>query len=62
MSCHPQTYLWVLNRNKDFERALQLGAAGIMTDRPTMLADFLNSRNLIENDNVHLTSSCNKDS
>ena len=31
----------MLNREEDFERALRVGAAGIMTDRPTLLADFL---------------------
>ncbi|XP_035826727.1 lysophospholipase D GDPD1 isoform X2 [Aplysia californica] len=53
-----QTYLWVLNREEDFERAMCLGVAGIMTDRVTLLADFLqrrkggqagNSYNSIEN-------------
>ncbi|CAG5125819.1 unnamed protein product [Candidula unifasciata] len=36
-----QTYLWVLNREEDFERAFKLGAAGVMTDRILLLKDYL---------------------
>lgn len=35
------TYLWVLNEKEDFERAFAMGAAGVMTDRPTLLREFL---------------------
>ncbi|XP_061196308.1 lysophospholipase D GDPD1-like [Saccostrea echinata] len=36
-----QTYLWVLNDEEEFERAFRLGAAGVMTDFPTKLKDYL---------------------
>lgn len=36
-----QTYLWVLNSEEEFERAFKVGAAGVMTDFPTMLRDHL---------------------
>ncbi|KAF8791969.1 Lysophospholipase D GDPD1 like protein [Argiope bruennichi] len=39
-----QTYLWVLNDDEDFERALELGATGIMTDYPTKLRKFLDKK------------------
>ncbi|XP_064461199.1 lysophospholipase D GDPD1-like [Ornithodoros turicata] len=35
------TYLWVINDKEDYQRAFELGAAGIMTDRPTLLREFL---------------------
>lgn len=35
------TYLWVLNEEEDFDRAFALGAAGVMTDRPTLLRKYL---------------------
>ncbi|KAH7956520.1 hypothetical protein HPB52_010161 [Rhipicephalus sanguineus] len=35
------TYLWVLNEKEDFEKAFAMGAAGVMTDRPTLLREFL---------------------
>ena len=35
------TYIWVLNREEDFERAFRLGASGVMTDYPTLLNEFL---------------------
>uniref|UniRef100_A0A0K8REB6 Putative pogo family transposase n=1 Tax=Ixodes ricinus TaxID=34613 RepID=A0A0K8REB6_IXORI len=35
------TYLWVLNEKEDFQRAFRLGACGVMTDRPTLLTEFL---------------------
>lgn len=35
------TYLWVLNEKEDFQRAFDLGASGVMTDYPTLLAEFL---------------------
>lgn len=36
-----QTYLWVLNDDKDFTRAFKLGADGVMTDFPTKLKLYL---------------------
>ncbi|XP_070571830.1 lysophospholipase D GDPD1-like [Ptychodera flava] len=36
-----QVYVWVLNEENDWERALRLGATGIMTDYPTQLSEFL---------------------
>lgn len=36
-----QTYLWVLNDEEEFERALSCGVSGIMTDFPTRLSQFL---------------------
>ncbi|KAH8041939.1 hypothetical protein HPB51_019680 [Rhipicephalus microplus] len=35
------TYLWVLNEKEDFEKAFAMGAAGVMTDRPTLLREYL---------------------
>ena len=40
----PQTYLWVLNSEDEFERAFKLGATGVMTDFPTMLRDYLDQK------------------
>jgi len=34
-------YLWTLNTEEEFERAFSLGAHGVMTDRPSVLRDFL---------------------
>ncbi|XP_077996368.1 lysophospholipase D GDPD1-like [Glandiceps talaboti] len=43
-----QVYIWVLNEENEWERALQLGATGIMTDYPTRLKEFINKNsNLI---------------
>ncbi|XP_053326546.1 lysophospholipase D GDPD3 isoform X1 [Spea bombifrons] len=36
-----QIYLWVLNQESDFQRALDCGASGIMTDYPSKLHRFL---------------------
>ncbi|KAJ7990513.1 hypothetical protein DPEC_G00301120 [Dallia pectoralis] len=36
-----QVYVWVLNDEKEFVRAFDLGATGVMTDYPTKLRDFL---------------------
>ncbi|KAG1662886.1 Lysophospholipase D GDPD1 [Nymphon striatum] len=36
-----QVFLWVLNDEEDFKKALDLGATGIMTDYPTKLRKFL---------------------
>ncbi|XP_036821580.1 lysophospholipase D GDPD1 isoform X2 [Oncorhynchus mykiss] len=36
-----QVYVWVLNDEKDFKRAFDLGATGVMTDFPTKLRDFM---------------------
>ncbi|XP_048837511.1 lysophospholipase D GDPD1-like isoform X2 [Brienomyrus brachyistius] len=41
-----QVYVWVLNDEEDFQRALDLGATGIMTDFPTKLKDFMEKRSL----------------
>lgn len=38
-----QVYLWVLNDNAEFARALQFGVDGIMTDYPTKLRQFLDN-------------------
>jgi glycerophosphoryl diester phosphodiesterase len=35
---------WVLNETKDFEKAIELGANGIMTDRPTLLKEYLDTK------------------
>ncbi|CAB1347495.1 unnamed protein product [Coregonus sp. 'balchen'] len=41
-TCGPeQVYVWVLNDEKDFKRAFDLGATGVMTDYPTKLRDFM---------------------
>jgi glycerophosphoryl diester phosphodiesterase len=34
------TYVWVLNEEAEFKRALEAGAAGIMTDYPSRLKLF----------------------
>jgi len=39
------TYLWTLNEEQEFDRAMQLGATGIMTDYPDKLRRWLDSRN-----------------
>ncbi|NP_001096485.1 uncharacterized protein LOC100125107 [Xenopus tropicalis] len=36
-----QVYLWVLNQDSDYQRALESGADGIMTDYPSKLRCFL---------------------
>lgn len=37
-----QTYVWVLNSTKDFDRAFNdLGVSGVMTDSPTLLKEYL---------------------
>ncbi|XP_066433029.1 lysophospholipase D GDPD1-like [Eleutherodactylus coqui] len=36
-----QVYLWVLNQDSDFRRALDCGVTGIMTDYPSKLHTFL---------------------
>ena len=42
-----QTYLWVLNEDSEFDFAFnKLKVAGIMTDYPTRLRDYLHSSNL----------------
>jgi len=38
-----QTYLWVLNDDDEFGRALRYGASGIMTDFPSRLSQYLNN-------------------
>ncbi|XP_068099923.1 lysophospholipase D GDPD3 [Hyperolius riggenbachi] len=36
-----QVYLWVLNKESDFQRAFDCGATGVMTDFPSKLHTFL---------------------
>ncbi|MEE6519474.1 hypothetical protein FKM82_031321, partial [Ascaphus truei] len=36
-----QVYFWVLNQDSDFQKALDLGASGLMTDYPCKLQAFL---------------------
>lgn len=39
---HPQTYLWVLNDDSEFDFAFnKLKVAGVMTDYPTKLKSYL---------------------
>ena len=41
-----QTYLWVLNDESEFEMAFnKLKVAGVMTDHPTRLKNYLDSGN-----------------
>ncbi|XP_071944080.1 lysophospholipase D GDPD1-like [Antedon mediterranea] len=40
-----EVYLWVLNEEDDWERALRLGVSGIMTDYPTQLKNFMETKN-----------------
>ena len=41
-----QTYLWVLNDHTEFDFAFnKLKVAGVMTDYPTRLKDYLNNGN-----------------
>ena len=39
-----QTYMWVLNREEEFKKAFQCGVTGVMTDYPSLLAKYLESR------------------
>jgi glycerophosphoryl diester phosphodiesterase len=39
-----QVHVWTLNRRSDMERALDLGADGVMTDQTVMLRDLLAER------------------
>ena len=41
-----QVHVWTLNRREEMERALDLGADGIMTDETVMLRDLLTQRGL----------------
>jgi glycerophosphoryl diester phosphodiesterase len=41
-----QVHVWTLNRRHEMERALDLGADGIMTDQTVMLRDLLTERGL----------------
>ena len=36
-----QVYFWVLNEDKEFKQAFDLGATGVMTDYPSRLKSFL---------------------
>ena len=38
-------YLWVLNTEDQYQRALDLGVHGVMTDYPTKLQNFLDKKN-----------------
>lgn len=38
-----QVIFWVLNEDKDFEKAFSSGATGVMTDYPTSLRKYLNT-------------------
>ena len=42
--CFLQIYVWVLNTEEEFERAVKMEVDGIMTDYPTKLRQFLNSK------------------
>ena len=37
-------YLWTLNNEEQFERAFKLGVHGVMTDRPSLLKNFIEKR------------------
>jgi glycerophosphoryl diester phosphodiesterase len=39
-----QVHVWTLNRRSEMERALDLGADGVMTDETVMLRDLLSER------------------
>lgn len=41
------TYVWVLNEEKDFEDAFNVGAEGIMTDYPSRLRNYLDKKSAI---------------
>ena len=44
---HIQTYLWVLNDDSEFDFAFnKLKVAGVMTDYPTRLQNYLNGSNV----------------
>lgn len=45
-----QVVIWVLNDDKAFDRAFELGASGVMTDYPSRLRAYLRSRQLIPDD------------
>jgi len=46
------TYVWVLNKESEYERAFSLGATGVMTDSPSKLAAFLDKRDQIQNKKI----------
>lgn len=41
---------WVLNKTEEYEEAIQMGADGIMTDKPTLLNEFLKARRLFHDE------------
>ncbi|KAI8782806.1 Lysophospholipase D gdpd1, partial [Biomphalaria glabrata] len=47
------TYLWVLNREKDFDRAFKAGATGVMSDRIVLLRKYLDSKISTTQANFH---------
>ena len=51
--CCVKTYLWVLNDEDEYARAIKYGASGIMTDFPSRLSQYLNHRR--DDDNEHRT-------
>ena len=44
LSASPQVVFWCLNEESDFEAAFNLGATGVITDYPTALRCYLDSR------------------
>ena len=41
LSCVFQVFIWVLNDEREYRRAFELGADGVMTDFPRKLRTFL---------------------
>ncbi|XP_065199498.1 lysophospholipase D GDPD1-like [Planococcus citri] len=42
-----QVYVWVLNEEKEFEKAFKAGATGVMTDFPTKLSTFMRENEIL---------------
>jgi lysophospholipase D len=42
------TFYWVCNSEEEFDRALSLGASGIITDEPFLLREYLRNRKVNE--------------
>ena len=56
-----QTFLWVINHDDEFEYAFdELGVAGVMTDYPTKLREFLDRRQSTQSEKEPLRSYENK--
>lgn len=47
------TCFWVLQSDDEFTRAFKLGAAGVMTDYPTRLQQYLKRNNNTVAQNIH---------